>query len=161
MQIDTPLIHLENSENNISMKLGIVDYQFPEQIGSYWDNNWLNIRVTVKQNSKLFDKVDATLVTKDLTRIYAWFEALANSNLPDYAVLDFIEPCLGFSFLAKTATEVRISVNLSHECKPKFRLNQFKIQSNRWNIFFGLSESDFENILKNLRKAIQSYPVRN
>jgi tRNA threonylcarbamoyladenosine modification (KEOPS) complex Pcc1 subunit len=55
---------------------------------------------------------------------------------------------------------VRISINLSHELKPPFKIEQFRAMSEDWNLVIELRANDFANIRGGIKSALEKYPVR-
>ncbi len=151
------MFNLTNIEGNVLLKCELVGYQFPES----QNDDWCLLKVSVTQGSESFERIDPALEAKEVLIIYNWFKDLSNNCLPSYANLSFIEPCISFSYLASKEGDVRIAINLSHELKPEFKLNQFQSDTHNWNIIFELNNEDFANVLSGLNKAIEMCPIRD
>jgi hypothetical protein len=89
-----------------------------------------------------------------------WFKCLAERKLPRYAQLSFTEPCLEFEFLTCRDHSVRISINLSHEMKPNFDLNQIGFPPSDWRLVFDLGANEFSKVISDLEAVLLKYPVR-
>ena len=63
-------------------------------------------------------------------------------------------------FMACSDDGVRISINLSHELKPGFELNQFDFSRNDWKIVFNLDDENLTSVLGNIRQTLELFPVR-
>jgi len=55
---------------------------------------------------------------------------------------------------------VRISVELSHEFEPAFKLWQFQTKQSEWIIVFELNDKDFEKTIGGIEAAINNFPTR-
>lgn len=150
------MIELTNIEHNVILKCDIVGYEFPDSPG----DNWCLLRVEVRQGNKSFERIDPALETTELLDLCEWFRCLSESRLPRYSRLTFTEPCISFEFLACKDDQVRISVELSHELKPDFELEQFQSKHSEWTIVFELNSKDFEKTLTGIKEAINQYPMR-
>jgi hypothetical protein len=151
------MIKLKNIENKIELQLSVMGYQFPDNS----EDELCLVNVVVIQDNDKFKVTDPALETTEVTRILEWFKCLSLHKLPRFSKLSFTEPCLEFEFLACNNGKVRISVNLSHEMKPSFEINQFNRQSNDWNIIFELCADDFKSIIDNIEAALLQYPIRD
>jgi hypothetical protein len=153
------MLKLENVDNQVELELAVIDYESPDSLTS----NWCLIKAIVIQGNEMFEVVFPALETTDLIRISEWFQRLAEYKLPRFAHLSFTEPCIEFQFLACTEHRVRISINLCHEMKPTFKLNQFNLPFDDpdWNIIFELNADNFQTIIGNIKKVIEQYPARN
>ncbi|GKX58061.1 WapI family immunity protein [Leminorella grimontii] len=157
------MLALTNIEGTVSLTLDVVGYQFPADE----EDNWCLLKVGVIQGRDRFDKVDPSLETGDLTRLYNWFLALSERKLPSCARLDFIEPCLELEYVSHKGDDVTISVTLNCEIRPPFAL---KCAYGRyygspggdksWKLFFNLGEKDFSSILAALKMSMEKYPSR-
>jgi hypothetical protein len=145
-----------NIENTVKLECSLVGYEFPENS----EDNWLLVRVKVTQGKNIFERVDAALETMDLVRLLQWFTCLSENRLPRYAHVNFTEPCMSLAFLACQENRVRISIELSHELKPNFALEQFRAKHTEWNIVFDLTSHDFEAIIEGIQSAMHHYPIR-
>lgn len=150
------MLTLTNVEKHITLNCEIIGYQFP---GSLTDN-WCTLKINISQGEKVFEKIDPALDTRELIEIHNWFKALAEKRLPRFAHLTFTEPCLSFEYLACGSDNVRFSINLSHEFKPSFKLEQFKSSSKDWRIVFELDDTGFTDVLSSLERSIEKYPSR-
>lgn len=151
------MIKLKNIENNIELQLAVIGYQFPDNS----EDDWCLVNTVVIQGNDKFEVTDPALETTEITSTLEWFKCLSVNKLPRFSKLSFTEPCLEFEFLACNNGKVRISVNLSHEMKPSFEINQFNRQSNDWNIIFELCADDFKSIIGNMEAALMQYPTRD
>lgn len=152
------MLELENVDKSVKFKCQVIGYQFPTVEND--DSNWCLLEVNVTHSEKTFHKVDPAIATQDLASLYDWFSCLSTNTLPRFALLQFIEPCISFEFLAKHNDTVRFSVNLSHELKPNFNICQFGRESDDWRIVFEINESDFEKVLADLKGTIDKFPAR-
>jgi hypothetical protein len=150
------MIDLMNSESRVRLKLAIIGYQFPRQR----TDNWCLLDVEVTQGDRVFHAVDASLETFDLVGIHEWFLRLSERRLPRWAELTFTEPCLSFQFVSCSDDAVRIGIQLSHEIRPKFALEQSGLRSRRWNVVCELRDEQFEGILEGVAAAIERFPTR-
>lgn len=150
------MIEFINVDKNVKVKCDIVGYQFPDN----FKDNWCLLRVEIKQGDQVFEKVDPALEANELIELCEWFKCLSNNRLPRYAKLTFAEPCLSFEFLACSNNHVRISVELSHELKPEFELEQFNTKHSEWIIVCELDSKDFEKVIKCIEATIDLYPIR-
>jgi len=151
------MFEISNKENDISFYWEVVGYQFPD----IPTDDWCLVKIKVKQGGHIFEKIDPAIEAKEIKGLHDWFEFLANDALPSYVILDFIEPCISFSYLACGIGKVRVSVNLSHELEPDFGLVQFQTEFDKWNIIFNLDSSELQQILKALENTMEKYPVRS
>jgi hypothetical protein len=151
------MIELINVENRVRLELAIEEYQFPDVL----DDNWYMVRCFVKHEEHSFEVYDPALETSDVQSMLAWFRCLANRQLPSFAKLSFTEPCLEFEFLSCRNNLVRIAINLNHELKPNFSLNQFEFSRSDWCVVFELNAREFEKIISGMESAIARYPARN
>jgi hypothetical protein len=150
------MIELINIENKIKLGCEIVGYEFLDRI----EDNWLLLKVKVEQEGMIFEKIDATLTTTELIDLYEWFKCLAENRLPQYAHLTFTEPCISFNFLSYQNNRVRISIELSHELKPDFEIDQFKTKSIDWNIVFDLDSNVLEKTIVRIGATMNRFPIR-
>jgi len=150
------MLTLLNVENRVKLECHIVGYQFPENA----HDDWLLLKIKVTQGDLVFERVDAALETIELVELRQWFMSLSNNRLPRYAELHFTEPCVSLAFLACTKNYVRISITLSHELKPDFKLEQFNTTYKDWNIVFELTDRNFKDAIHGIETAIQQYPIR-
>lgn len=151
------MFKLSNVENKVALELAIEGYQFPDSP----KDDWCLVKVIVKQGEDTFEAVDPALETTELLRVIEWFRCISRRKLPRYARLSFTEPCLEFKFLACTDDAVRISIHLSHELKPNFKLKQLGLSLSKWNVVFELGENEFNEIISGIEAALQRFPVRN
>ena len=150
------MFELSNVENKLDFKCQIIGYQFPDSKR----DDWCLLKLKVKQGEHYFEQTDPAIETTELERLYDWFKCLSERRLPRFARLSFTEPCISFEFLACTDDSIRISINLSHELKPEFELNQFGFCNNDWKIVFNLDEENISKILENIRQTLELFPVR-
>jgi len=150
------MFELTNVENNVTISLEVIGYQFPEQL----EDNWCFLKVKVTQGDKQFERTDPALETTDLVGIFEWFKCLSKRNLPKWSHLTFTEPCISFRFLRCSESTVRIAINLEHELKPVFEIEQFGSKNSAWDIVFELNDSHFESILEGIEILILKYPNR-
>ena len=157
------MFELSNVEGHISIKFVIIGYQFPSDP----IDDWLLVKLTVKQGNNVFEKIDPALTTQELINVYQWFNALHERKLPRFGNQTFTEPCIGLNFLAYRSDTVRFSIELSHELKPNFFIEQFKFPnkdkwfSKDWHIVFEANNDDFIQILNSLTQDISNYPTRS
>ena len=150
------MIKLNNIEKDIELQLAVMGYQFPNDP----EDNWCLINTTVTQGNERFEVTDPALETTEIIKILEWFKCLSLHKLPRFNKLSFTEPCLEFEFLACHNSKIRIAINLSHEMKPHFKINQFKRKINDWNIIFELSTDDFKSVIMDLEATLMQYPNR-
>jgi len=150
------MIELENIENHVKLKCEVVGYQLPDNL----EDNWCLLKLEIKQGDKFFEIIDPALETTELVELCEWFKSLSKNRLPRYAKLDFTEPCISFEFLACKNECVRISVELSHEFEPTFKLEQFQSKQSDWVIVFELNDKDFEKTIGGIEAAISHFPTR-
>lgn len=150
------MLTLTNVEKHITLSCEIIGYQFPDSL----TDNWCMLKINVSQGDKVFEKIDPALDSRELIAIQHWFKALADKRLPRFAHLTFTEPCLSFEYLACRDDNVRLSINLSHELKPSFEIEQFKSSSKDWRIVFELDDNGFTEALSSLERSIERYPSR-
>jgi len=150
------MLELKNMEGHVSIKCEIVSYEFPENPA----DDWCLLRVKIKQGENAFEKVDPALEARDVAQLYNWFKSLSENRLPRFAHLEFTEPCISFEFLACKNERVRFSINLSHELKPNFELEQFNSSNTDWCIVFELNTDGFSEVLKGIERTINKYPSR-
>ena len=80
---------MEPIENKSSeLKLDLTGYQFPEAENEPYDADWLNITIRVKHPRGSWTTTDPSLLTYEVERLAAWFEALADGQI--------VEPEQGF-----------------------------------------------------------------
>jgi len=149
------MLELKNIENHVRLRCEVVGYQFPNSP----EDDWCLLKVEIKQGNQLFEKVDQALEATELVEIYEWFKCLSENRLPQYAHLTFTEPCISFEFLSCKNEQVRISVELSHELKPDFELEQFQSKHSDWVIVFELNGKDFEKTIGGIEASINQYPI--
>ena len=150
------MIELTNIENKVSFICEIIGYEFPD----IPDNDGCLLRVRIKEGDNFFEVVDPALEATELIYIFEWFQSLSKNRLPRYAHLTFTEPCISFNYLSIKDDIIKISVELSHELKPDFKLDQFGFYDFEWDIVFELSSVDFKQILKSINTTILKYPRR-
>lgn len=150
------MFKLKNVEGNIDFSLEVIGYQFPDSK----KDDWCFLKVKIDQGDNRCELVDPALETTELVQLLRWFSSLAEGRLPRYSCLTFTEPCLSFDFLAFNDGVVRISINLSHELKPPFKIKQFRAMSEDWNVVIELRANDFANIRGGIKSALEKYPVR-
>ncbi len=163
------MLTLKNKEFGTELILKVVDYQFPNNTNNNWhDDNWCMISAKVTQRENLFEVTDPALETIDLQQLLKWFQCLSNRILPQYATLDFIEPCLSFEFIKSEKDWVRISIKLDYEMKPNFLLEQFlslddedTIDNCDFEMIFDLTQDDFSAVIASLQETIKNFPIRN
>jgi hypothetical protein len=146
-----------NVDGSVQLRCEIVGYQFPD----IPDDDWCFVRVTVRQAQESFEKTDPALEATDLPRIRDWFQALAADRLPRFARLTFIEPCLGFEFLARDAAGVRFSVRLGAELRPGFELRQLGCATSEWAVVFHLDAERLAAVAAAVDLAVRAFPVRD
>lgn len=150
------MIQLTNIDNKVNFECKVTGYQFPEIA----DDNWCFLNVIVTQGQNKFETSDPALEVNELKDIHEWFSSLSERQLPKYAGLTFTEPCISFEFLSCKNDIVRISITLSHELMPNFKLEQFKSEQPDWCLVFDLNMSDFKAILNGLETTMNRYPIR-
>ena len=150
------MLELSNVENKVHLKCQISGYQFPDSKR----DDWCLLKLEVKQGEQYFERTDPAIETTELEHLYDWLKCLSERRLPRFASLSFTEPCISFNFLACTDDSVRISINLSHELKPDFELNQLGFSNNDWKIVFNLSKENILTILENIRQTLELFPER-
>lgn len=150
------MITLKNIEERIDLEIEVVGYQFPE----IEDDDWCFLRLRIQQDSDNIELIDPAIETTELIDLFSWFSCLSEGRLPEYAHLDFVEPCISFKFLSFKEGVVRISINLSHELKPDFPMKQFGYEENEWSIAFDLEEEQLKSICSGIKKTLDQYPIR-
>lgn len=156
------MLALTNIEGTVSLTLDVVGYQFPADE----EDNWCLLKVGVVQGRDRFDKVDPSLETGDLIRLYNWFLALSERKLPSCARLNFVEPCLELEYVSYKGDNVTMAVELGCEIKPPFTLKRAYTRyygssgDKRWKLFFNLNAKDFSAILTELEAVMEKYPTR-
>ncbi len=163
------MLTLNNQEFGTELILNVVDYQFPNNTNDNWhDDNWCMISAKVTQKENTFETVDASLLTNEIQQLLEWFQCLSARKLPQYATLDFTEPCLSFEFIACKKDWVRISIKLDYEMKPNFLLEQFfsfddenSIDDCDFEMIFDLTQNDFSAVIANLQETVKKFPTRH
>lgn len=152
------MLKLKNVEGRIELELSVAGYDPPQSSTT----NWCNLKVLVTQDEDVFEETFPAIETTDITKLSTWFQRLAERQLPRFARLSFTEPCIQLAFLAYKEPTVRISVRLSHELKPSFKIKQFRspFDNPEWEIVFELNDEDFRTIICNLEQIETIYPVR-
>ncbi|GLQ29634.1 WapI family immunity protein [Litoribrevibacter albus] len=150
------MINLTNIEEKINLYIEVAGYEFPE----IEDDDWCLLRLRIQQESDSIELVDPAIETTELAQLLHWFSSLVEGRLPEYAHLDFVEPCISFEFLAFKEDVVRISINLSHELSPSFPMRQFGSEANEWSIVFDLGEEQLKSICSGIKKTLDQYPIR-
>ena len=151
------MFELSNVENNVQIECKITGYQFPANT----KDDWCLLKVAVRQDTEYFELIDPAIESSELKNLHTWFTCLAERRLPRFASLNFTEPCISFDFLAYSNDIVRISINLSHELKPEFKLKQFGLTDNNWNIVFDLDVYEISKILNGIRQTLDLFPERS
>ena len=95
-----------NVDGGVQLRVGVVSYQFPQLAA----DDWCQVSVEVRQGERAFHKIDPALEATELCSIRDWFSALASNNVPRYAQLGFVEPCLSFELLERHDEGVRFAV---------------------------------------------------
>ena len=156
MRNQDQMIELSNVENKVHLKCQVIGYQFPESER----DDWCLLEVNATQGEYNFKRVDPALDTTELVRLHQWFKCLSKRMLPRFANLSFTEPCISFQFLGSTDEEVRISIQLGHELKPNFEIEQLGISNDNWKIVFTLNDQDFVSVLDGISQTLIAYPIR-
>ena len=156
MYKQTPIINFSDLKNDIRLELTVVGYQFPDESL----DNWCLLNATISQENNVFVVNDPAIEAIDLVNILDWFKCIHNRQLPRYATLTFIEPCIEFNFIACCESYVRIAISLNNEMQPDFKFKQFGITLENCNLCFDLNLNDFNLIISNLESLVQLYPFR-
>ena len=145
-----------NVDGGVQLCCNVVGYQFPEIA----HDDWCQVCVDVRQGEDSFHKIDPALDATDLRSIRDWFSALARNNLPRFALLSFVEPCLSFEFLGCNDAGVRFAIHLGAELKPNFQLKQLSYESKKWGIVFHLEPWRLAAVVTMLEEASGIFPPR-
>lgn len=150
------VVKFKNSENDLELELSVAGYQFPDNP----NDNWCLVNAKINHRGEYFEVIDPALETMEVLSILEWFKKLSLYNLPHFGHLTFTEPCIEFEFIACQEESVKISLCLSHEMKPNFKLKQFGVSFDSWNMIFDLKQKDFSSIISSLESFLQKYPIR-
>jgi hypothetical protein len=150
------MLELKNIEGKIDLSLEIIGYQFPDSKS----DDWCLLKATIIQGSDECELIDPAIETSELVHLLRWFSSLAEGRLPRYAHLTFTEPCIGFKFLSFKDGVVRIAINLGHELKPPFEIDQFRAKNNEWSIVAELKSNELTAIRNGIKHSLEVYPVR-
>ncbi|HOF00857.1 MAG TPA: hypothetical protein PK385_00645 [Spirochaetota bacterium] len=145
---------VEIKNNNSSLQLKIVNYQFPETNDKDYDGNWLLVEIRVNIDDLNWKKTDPSLLTWEFNEISEWFYNLSKDINPKWKELVFIEPNIRFDY-DKNDKKTVVIIYFDLELLP-----------DNWDknkecfIKFELTKEDLYNIGKMFEEELNKFPIR-
>jgi hypothetical protein len=93
-------------ENNKSLELDVLGYEFPDAEDDYFDANWLNVGIRYDDGQLSFRQVDSCLLAFELAELTETVDAILEGR-ESGTITDLTEPYLA---LAVTRTEETYAV---------------------------------------------------
>ena len=147
---------MELVENKSSeLKLDLTGYQFPEAENEPYDADWLNVTIRVKHPRGSWTTTDPSLLTYEVKRLAAWFEALADGRIVE-PEQGFIEPNLAFGFDHGTS---KLRVYFELESRPSWAAADVAGLEDLW-LEFSVTPEMLRRAAASLRSQLESFPAR-
>ena len=83
-------------ENNKSLELDVLGYEFPDAEDDYFDANWLNVGIRYDDGSLSFRQIDSCLLAFELEELTETLDAILEGRETGTAT-DFTEPYLALA----------------------------------------------------------------
>lgn len=159
-------------EGKVSLRLDVVDYQFPELTDQKWDSDWLFLRLRLECGDHVWERIDPSVMTFDLQHLADWLaEAADHSEI--FAAwrherlttrMFFTEPNLSFEVLNGHPSGLPISlrVYLAAEYLPPFAelLDHVAEEVDEVWIDFGVNEGELRELVQALAESLAEFPIR-
>jgi hypothetical protein len=139
------------------LELNILDYEFPEDGESYFDSDWLNVRIVAESPAGSWTAVDPALLTWEVERLIRWLEAIAQGRPVDWWEC-FTEPCLEFKLLDGDPLKIRVC--FSHEFRPGWTRKEDIEDEEEIYLEFAVSPQVLSEAAGALRRELDEFPVR-
>lgn len=138
-------------------RLEIIGYQFPSILDSYWDSNWLNVRISISDSLNSWSCVNPCLLTFEVNQLAAWLDDLVIDK-KSASEIGFVEPSPQFRLIKHASGNNILRVDLGHLFRKKlpelFAGRQFV------RLYFRVTDDDLTRQAGALRKQLTSYPQR-
>jgi hypothetical protein len=145
------------SNDNSSIELRIVNYQYPDNSRDQYDADWLRIEGVVTHPSGNWRFCDPCLLTWEAFALAQWLD-FWDGNSGVNAAIKFIEPNISFSKTnASLGSVLRIRFEL--ESRPPWSKKKFVGESDLW-LDFPLDPSRAANAAQILRNQLKRFPIR-
>ena len=143
-------MEIKNQTKNISFKLEILGYQFPNSNDIY-DSNWLIISLCICSNGTTWKLKDPMLQTFEIEKLSKWF--ISNKE-----TLYFLEP--NISFIKKHVSKDTISLKIFFS--KELNIPNHFINSIHNKIFFEFEIPIIclEQYSNELQSMLGNYPIR-
>ena len=137
-------------------RLEIIGYQSPDILDSYWDSNWLNVRMSGNYLSSLWSVQDPCLLTFEVENLAKWLEKLVLDK--SSSDISFTEPSPRFKVIKHRTGSYLLRVDLGYI----FRKNMPDIFGEKKiiRLYFRLNEIGLPHQVYLLRKQLKNYPQR-
>ena len=139
------------------LELTVVGYQFPTVEHDRWDSNWLNIKISAKNDRGSWSATDASLLTDEVEDLAGWFEAIAERRQAA-TELEFTEPNLSFE-LIQADGRVRLRTWFELELRPRWApWREFPARD--LYVDLDADERDLLAAAESLRVQLREFPPR-
>lgn len=135
-----------------SLRLRLVDYQFPDNVDDEWDSNWLIVDGAVSLTGREWRFRDPCLTTVEAERLADWLDACAQGTA-EVPYCDFTEPLLQFHLVDPQTLRVSFAL----EAAPPWAKRGDDWTEHGFNLRVGpfLAKAATE-----LRRQLREFPVR-
>jgi hypothetical protein len=141
---------------NVSFKLSVVGYQFPNDATSEYDSNWLNVKIEATHPKGNWARVDPALLTYEVEGLAKWLEGIASVNPPSHSA-SFVEPNLEFEVRPESQS-LRVMFRL--EFTPPWA-SRVDVDDREYPfIEFPLAALDLNAAARSLREQLERCPQR-
>ena len=149
-------MNLRNRKGN-EFRLHIVGYQFPDILDSYWDSNWLKVRVCGANSVSSWDVEDSCLVTFEVESLAAWLEKLVVDKTSSPHI-SFTEPSPRFRVIKHKTGNYLLRVDLGYIFRKK--MPDVFGEKKTIHLYFPINEIDLSHQAHLLREQLKKYPQR-
>ena len=145
------------SANGAELTLDVSGYQFPDAPPGDWDDNWLQIKGTVKSERGEWSFHDPCMTATELSTMASWLMHVA--TLHESSQMSFLEPCLE---LRRDEADPlgAIVVVLSHEASPPWVTGDARY-GDAFQLRLATSVSDLAIAAKQALALATRYPDRS
>ena len=138
-------------------EMKVSGYQFPHQTKEPYDSDWLNIHVDVTHPRGTWSKIDACLLTFELSRLIDWLRSVA-AECPEHAEIGFMEPELSFEWFGGERNALR--VYFEYGLRPSWSPYHGKNEEDELFVEFETTPEDLSSFADYLSKELKRFPVR-
>lgn len=147
---------LKNKKGD-EFRLEIIGYQFPSILDSYWDSNWLNVRINVSTSTGSWSCVAPCLLTFEVDELASWLDKLIVDKAST-AVISFTEPSPQFRFIKHGSGHCLLRVDLGYFFQKK--LSGLFAGRRFIRLFFSINDNELPHQANLLREQLKNCPQR-